>query len=101
MYMELVEVAEIGNGLIKKVIISDRELAVTKIGNGYVVFDDTCTHEYCSLSDGATIEEFEITCPCHGGKFDLKSGDATALPAVRPLTVYKTMVEDGKIWVDL
>ena len=45
-------------------------------------------------SDGTTIE-----CPCHGSQFDVTSGEAIGGPAVDPVDVFETKVEDGELKV--
>ena len=40
----------------------------------WVAFDDTCTHEECSLAEGE-LDGAVIVCPCHGSEFDVRTGD--------------------------
>ena len=35
----------------------------------------------------------------HGGKFELSTGKARALPAVKAVKLYRTEVEDGQVFV--
>ena len=41
----------------------------------------------------------KITCAKHGGKLELATGKAKALPVVKPVKIYKTEVEDGAVYV--
>ena len=41
-----------------------------------------------------------ITCTKHGARFELSSGKAKSLPAVKPVAVYRTRVEEGQVWVE-
>ncbi len=68
-------------------------------GNIYAT-SDICTHEHCNLSDGF-LEENTVECPCHGGKFDIKTGKVMALPPTKPLQVFETRIVDGVIEVKI
>lgn len=75
-------------------------LAVFRLEDGSVhVTDDTCTHGQASLSDGFVIGD-EIECPWHAGKFCVRDGRATALPAVEPIRVYPARVVDGRVCIE-
>ncbi len=47
-----------------------------------------CTHAYARLSDG-WLDRSEIECPLHAGRFDVKTGAATAPPCVDPIKTYE------------
>jgi Rieske Fe-S protein len=51
-------------------------------GNGYVGFEQTCTHLGCPVAWNATASQFQ--CPCHGSKFN-RDGQVVAGPAPTPL----------------
>jgi 3-phenylpropionate/trans-cinnamate dioxygenase ferredoxin subunit len=42
-----------------------------------------------------------VTCPLHGAKFDVKTGAAKSLPAVKPVPKHEVKVEDGYVYVAL
>lgn len=66
-------------------------------GDLYAV-SDTCTHQDFPLSEGH-VSAGKIECVWHGAQFDLRTGKATKLPAVKPLPVYELRVENGRILV--
>lgn len=59
-----------------------------------------CSHEEFPLSDGELVNG-QVECMLHGARFDLRTGTAKALPAVRPVKAYECRVEDGEIQVRL
>ncbi len=75
-------------------------LAVFQLDDGYYVTDDTCSHGGASLCEGF-IEGDEIECPWHAGKFCIKDGRATAVPATDPIKVYRTQVVDGRVCIEV
>jgi metal-sulfur cluster biosynthetic enzyme/nitrite reductase/ring-hydroxylating ferredoxin subunit len=68
-------------------------------GSFYAI-DDVCTHDGGPLVDGELIG-YKIACPRHGAKFDIRTGAALSMPAVRPTRAHAVKVEDGGIWVAL
>lgn len=60
-----------------------------------------CTHEDLPL-DGGHVEDGVLTCPWHGARYDVRTGRVLALPAVRPLRVYRSRVDDdGRVHVEI
>ena len=75
-------------------------LAVFQLEDGsFHVTSDVCTHGEASLSDGFVVGD-EIECPWHSGRFCIRDGRATALPAFEPIKVYPTRVVDGRICIE-
>ena len=68
-------------------------------GDWYAI-NDVCSHEDFSLSMGE-LWGLEIECPQHGSRFDLRTGNPNALPAVEPVPVYPGKVEDGDVYIDV
>ena len=50
----------------------------------FVAFNQKCTHLSCAVIPRPA--EASFYCPCHEGRFDLKTGQPTAGPPRRPLT---------------
>ena len=62
---------------------------------------DVCTHDDGPLGDG-TLENCAIECPRHGARFDVRTGEVVAPPAVVPVRSYAVRVrEDGIVEVEL
>ncbi|OGY28052.1 MAG: hypothetical protein A3F33_01685 [Candidatus Woykebacteria bacterium RIFCSPHIGHO2_12_FULL_43_10] len=99
-FIKTIKESELNKGQTKKVLVQDREIALANVNGQIIAFDDTCTHEYCSLSDGE-LSEFKITCPCHGSQFDIRSGEVLNLPASIPVQTYETKVEDGEVFINV
>ena len=59
-------------------------LLVRLTDNEFVAFNQKCTHLSCAVIPRP--EERSFFCPCHDGRFDLRTGVPTAGPPKRPLT---------------
>lgn len=87
-------------GMLRRVEVDGRAVCVGRLSGGWVAFQDECTHEECSLSDGF-IDGVVVVCPCHGSEFDLRTGDVLAPPALEPLPIYEAREIDGAVQIRL
>lgn len=78
--------------------VEDRRIALANWNGTIYALEDRCSHEDFPLSDGE-VAGGQVTCALHGARFDLESGSAKALPAVRPVKTYECRVQDGEIQV--
>ncbi len=78
----------------------DAAIAVFNIDGELYAIEDVCTHDGGELT-GGELHGFEIECPRHGARFDVRTGRVTRLPAVRPVKTYATRVNDGEIEVEI
>ncbi len=74
------------------------DIAVFYDGGEYFALDDTCSHEYASLSDG-WVEDGAVECPLHAGKFCLKDGSVLSLPATTGVASHHVEVDGDDIVV--
>jgi 3-phenylpropionate/trans-cinnamate dioxygenase ferredoxin subunit len=77
---------------------TDDDIAVFNDGGQFYALNDTCTHAQASLSQG-WVEDGEVECPMHSGRFDLSTGTAVAMPAGRDTVAYPVAVYDGAVWL--
>lgn len=75
-------------------------VALFHVGGTFYAIDDVCTHDGGPLADGE-LRDHKIACPRHGAKFDIRTGAALSMPAVRPTRAHDVKVEDGGVWVRL
>ena len=66
---------------------------------GYYALRNRCSHQDFPLL-GGDVSLGRVTCSKHGARFELSSGKAKALPAVKPVAVYRTQIAEGAVWVE-
>jgi len=80
-------------------------MALSVGGEGVALFNvdgefhavaNPCTHAGGSLGNG-TLSGTTVTCPLHGAKFDVTSGEVVRPPAHEPVHRYEVVVEDGEV----
>ena len=65
---------------------------------GRVLCTGRCPHQRVSLG-GGEIEGSVVTCPAHGSRFDLISGERVRGPSDFDLACFGTYEENGRVWV--
>ncbi len=80
--------------------VAGQVVAVFRDGDAVHATDPMCTHGLARLCEGF-LEDGQVECPLHQGRFDLVSGAATCAPATRALQVHPVRLQDGRVWVAL
>lgn len=79
--------------------VAGARVAVAKIGDSFHAFDDTCPHAQCSLAEG-DLEGTTVACPCHGSRFDVRTGAVLAPPARQPVRSHRVRVEGESLQIE-
>jgi cytochrome P450/nitrite reductase/ring-hydroxylating ferredoxin subunit len=87
-------------GTLRRVEVAGTAVCLARTGERWLAFDDTCTHEECSLAEGELDGEVVI-CPCHGSEFDVRTGDVVTPPALDPLPIYEAREDGGTLFIRL
>lgn len=96
---KVAKVSEIPEGGMKEYQIGGKSIALARVGGEIFAFDNICTHAACPLS-GSPLEGYIVTCWCHGSKFDIRTGEVKALPAVVPLATFKVEIRGEDVFVE-
>jgi 3-phenylpropionate/trans-cinnamate dioxygenase ferredoxin subunit len=97
-YVTVGRVGDIEEGKGRTFEAAGRKLAVVLAGGTYYALDDLCSHAEASLGEGR-VEEGQVECPRHGALFDLATGAAASLPAVKPVGSHPVRVSGDEIQV--
>ena len=94
---DVTEVPDPGKLLVE---VEGEVVALFHVEGRFYAIDDVCTHDGGPLVDGELVG-YKIACPRHGAKFDIRTGAALSMPAVRPTRAHAVKVDDGGVWVAL
>jgi len=97
-YVEIGQLDDFKAGSMKKVTAQEESILVANVEGTLYAMTDTCTHRGCSLSEG-TLEGNEVICPCHGGRFDLTTGEVLAAPPKKGETPFEVQVRGSNVLV--
>jgi Rieske Fe-S protein len=78
-----------GGGVIKGDYVITQPTAGT-----FKAFTKVCTHAGCDVNK---VDAGVISCPCHGSKFSIETGEPTSGPATKPLAETKVKVDGDNI----
>ena len=96
------KVDEIPDGGIKQVTLKGDLVGLYRVGGQVFAINDYCTHEETYLSEGEfDPDEFEVECPLHGSRFDVRDGSVRILPATKPVATYPVKLEGDLVLVAL
>ena len=99
-FAKIGKVSEVPPGTVRVYEVGDREVAICNVGGKLFAVDDACSHDGGSLDQGE-LDGHEIECPRHGARFDVRSGEVLAPPAVASIDIFKVRVSGDDIELDV
>lgn len=84
-------------GEFKVVWDGDTAIAVYNIDGDLYAIEDVCSHDGGELA-GGEVHGFEVECPRHGARFDVRNGAVMCPPAYEPIASFPVHEVDGQIW---
>lgn len=99
-WMDVVALDDVPEDDVLGVEAAGKDLALYSVEGQVYATDNICSHGHARLCDGF-LEGFEIECPLHQGKFDIRDGRPTCEPVTVPVRTYPVRIEGGRVFVDL
>ena len=93
-------VEEFPVGELKAVQTGEERIVLANVDGDLYALEDKCSHQDFPLSAGE-LEGTRLECTFHGAKFDVCTGRATQLPAIRPVRTFEVRVDQGNIYLRL
>lgn len=100
MFRRVVSLSELPPNTLLSVTVDDEKVCLANADGRVYAFRDNCTHKEFPLSAGAIVGS-QVECAWHGARFELGTGRAVRLPAIKPLATCEVRVEDGDILIEL
>src|SRR3970040_2679915 len=98
--LTVAHVSELSPGEARAVEGGGRAIALFRREEGWYAIDNTCPHRGCPLAEGE-VEEFLVTCPCHGSQFDIRTGAVVMPPALAPVRPYRVVVAGDDVQIEV
>jgi nitrite reductase/ring-hydroxylating ferredoxin subunit len=95
-FVKVAESKEIGPSTMKAVELEGEKVCIINTEGNYYAIGNVCTHVGGPLDEG-TLEGYEVECPWHGSKFDVRNGEPTKPPAVRAVPKYEVKIQGNDI----
>ncbi len=100
-FHKLAPANDVPPGGMKQYTVDERPVALVNLDGKFHAFEDICTHQFVHLTEGELFPDGKVKCPLHGATFDVATGEAKSLPAVKGVPVHELKVEDGEVYVAL
>jgi 3-phenylpropionate/trans-cinnamate dioxygenase ferredoxin subunit len=99
-FVRVARTDEIGPGEARLVEVKGRQIALFNVDGEYFAIDNMCTHEEASLAEGE-VSGHEVSCPLHGAKFDIRTGEVLGPPAYDDVARFDVRVLGNDIEIDV
>src|SRR5512140_2834134 len=93
-----VDASELSDGAMLAGHAFGKAVLIARRGDEFFAVSSTCTHYNGPLAEGA-FDGDRVTCPWHHACFSLRTGEALAAPAMRPLERFEVQRRDGRLFV--
>ncbi len=99
-FVKVATTSELAPGQAKEVEVNGKTIALFNLEGSYHAIDNTCTHRGGPLSEG-DVEGQVVTCPWHGAKFNIISGEVLGPPARAEVASYRIRVTGSDVEVEV
>ena len=96
----VIELSKLEKNDVTNVQFGTKDLAIYDAKDGIFVSLSRCTHGAANLCDGY-FDGTYIECPLHQGLFDVRTGEAKAVPARIKLKMIKSRIRNGVVQIHL
>src|SRR5574337_1231713 len=97
-FKKTLKVNDVLPGQMKTVEFEGETVCIVNIGSKFYAINNVCTHEGGPLAEGI-LDNYEIECPWHGARFDMRTGEVKAPPAKSPISTCEVKVDGDNIWI--
>ena len=95
-FLAIASVDDLPNGERMFVEIDGDEIVIFNIGGAFFAIADVCSHDNGPLGDGDLEDTYEIACPRHGARFDVRNGEVRSYPGVENIPAYPVRVNEDR-----
>jgi 3-phenylpropionate/trans-cinnamate dioxygenase ferredoxin component len=80
----------------RAVAVLGMSLLVCNVNGEIFVLENRCSHAGASL-DAGRLRGYEISCPMHGGRFDVRTGRCVKGPTNQPIRTFDVLLDEDRI----
>lgn len=83
--------------VVHPVVVDGRTIVLVNVEGAIVGLDGSCRHAGGPLAQGRIMDGCQLRCPWHGATYDLRTGEACAGPARKPVRRYSVRVDGDAV----
>ena len=95
-FVKVADTKDIQPSRMKEVEVNSEKVCLANVEGKYYAIDNVCTHLGGPLAQGK-LEDYEVQCPWHGSRFDIRTGKVVRPPAMRSEPTYEIKIENDNI----
>ncbi|MFQ5933055.1 MAG: Rieske (2Fe-2S) protein [Dehalococcoidia bacterium] len=95
-FVTVAQTSDVPEGEMLLVELDDEGIAIANVEGNYYAFSAECTHAGGPLDEG-DLDGETLTCPWHGGQYDVKTGRVIGPPPQEDIPTYQVKVEGTDI----
>jgi nitrite reductase/ring-hydroxylating ferredoxin subunit len=95
-FAKVADVKDIQPSQMKEVEVNGEKICLANVEGKYYAIGNICTHLGGPLAQGK-LEGYEVQCPWHGSRFDIRTGRVARPPAMGSEPTYEIKIENGNI----
>ena len=99
-WVKVADLDECPPGTLLDVEVKQERIVVANIDGDLYALENRCSHQDFPLSDGE-LEGDQVECLYHGARFDVCTGRATALPAIKPVETFAVELRGAEIYIQI
>jgi nitrite reductase/ring-hydroxylating ferredoxin subunit len=96
--VKVAETKDIPHGEMRAVDLANEVVCIINVDNDFYAMGNVCTHQGGPLNEGM-LDGYEVECPWHLAKFDVRTGNVLAPPAEKSIPSYDVKVEGNNILI--
>ena len=89
---------DVAEGASRVFTVGDKSILVARLDGKFYAIDNICSHDGGDLGEGEVMD-CQVECPRHGARFDIRTGEATRMPAAYGVDTYDVKVENDEVFV--
>jgi len=97
-YQKVATKKDLKEGGMLKVEAFGKSVLLFMVNGEVYAIDAVCSHEGGPLENGI-LDGFEVECPWHGSRFDVRTGEVRNPPADNPQLAYEVKIDGDKIMI--
>ncbi len=99
-WVRVADLSDCPPGSLLDIEARQESLVLANVDGDLYALENRCSHQDYPLSDGE-LEGERLECLYHGARFDVCTGKAVGLPAIKPVETYTVELRGQEIYVQI
>ena len=97
-WVKVADLSDCPPGMLLDVEAGQESIVLANVDGDLYALQNRCSHQDLPLSDGE-LDGDRLECLYHGARFDVCTGRAVGLPAIKPVEIYDVQIRGQEVLV--